>query len=1355
VNAQYTPGNALHNDEKTSSASVLRNDDEPYSADDLKEMKEEWERGLSGAWLLDGMFGDVYEEDQSQLEAAYDAGLKNPFEARWKVILAAVTAVYADYASKPAQQALAAAEGLKAIEAGGAPSGGALEMQLRYHQARAAFRNGDILSSTGPALRYADLAAGSQPSSRLVQDHQIYTQLGYIYGLAIDNPWLLSLSGDLPASLRSGLSQKRDMFTERASATARMLGYGLSPFALALPGGGSVIADMRPEQAYSFYGKLAPREVNLFNLVPPLFAALEADFPASSLRASQTPRDLDERLSWVGQCLEAAGTATAAGDFATARIANKAAISLFDDEFAKTLAAYAIDEVQVEMLEGEERYEVEDRIYAFQESMLNFGDRYFRNPYGRNVQVLPVLSVVTALEPGTADHLLKTVALTAPVAAREFVSRADRVPEIKKSFTDRGQKWSEAKADMLAAFEIVPISISGLRALNAADFAALRSANSRMDDAIGPAFDAVYRLSCGGDRIGSEEVCGEFDRKIGATGKVSVWEAAKKLALAINANSLAQTEYRAGDGRSLARAGALSNERGNDFAEALGAGAGWRAKLQAKNDRALIEGGLLLTASVVGSLSDVSEDREFSYVNAALQPAGPLRDAAMRDFDGDDRETVALIELARDVLVDALTGLALETPADQTATVARYRSIFAKLNALTAEHPDWRESDGLHWIRLAELLETLDRNPVYSKLAKAIGNQFVAQTSVIVQLLRENGGAAETAFAGDFLLAVFRDLPDTAEDLKRLNLDLKQAEYLWRAAIPLANALDRPVLAYDASRSLSVLKSFEPERVGQRTATEGFRFGRETFGTELRLLTTRLNTTSPVEDFDRAVALMDLVNRSAAGSDLSERLEMQQAPEAVRRAYSRYIVAKLQSESLAGLRQITAAVGFKEINTKTRAATAPIERKALEELLKSSRSPDQEEEIRWTAWQDAMRAAGLSRPPAVSVSSLSASLKPGELLVTGVAFTDGALMMAVTDAGLQKLWYAGEAGSQLTYDDIDGLRNRYRASLTVLAGGQLPRPDIDVSRRLYTGLFGAIDAEMAGATRIVWVPPRNLDDFPLAGLVRQGSDAASARYLGLEKELMTVPSLASFVALRAPGRNRETTDGSSLVVGDINFSGRAVSTASAAASAQIQDLNKLLGRLEGAKPTLEALQRLLPSAIVLKREDATRRNVLSRAAQRYRSLVFYTHGVGADVTRGCSATSLQALALHQSGSDASCADALLTAEDVVANRLRADLVVLAACRTGAAPSATEDALAGLARAFLISGSEAVVTAQFDVLDSSASQITQRLIAGVEQNAVGPSAAMQRAMLTLAQDAATADPVHWAQFEVVGEGGRPD
>jgi CHAT domain-containing protein len=102
-------------------------------------------------------------------------------------------------------------------------------------------------------------------------------------------------------------------------------------------------------------------------------------------------------------------------------------------------------------------------------------------------------------------------------------------------------------------------------------------------------------------------------------------------------------------------------------------------------------------------------------------------------------------------------------------------------------------------------------------------------------------------------------------------------------------------------------------------------------------------------------------------------------------------------------------------------------------------------------------------------------------------------------------------------------------------------------------------------------------------------------------------------------------------------------------------------------------------------------------------------------------------------------------------RLRAELVVLAACDSGRGESVRGAGVVGLTRALQQAGAGAVVASRWPVRDS----VTRRLMVEFHRRlrrGAAKDAALQEAAAAVRRDPATSHPYYWAGFFLTGDPG---
>ncbi len=159
---------------------------------------------------------------------------------------------------------------------------------------------------------------------------------------------------------------------------------------------------------------------------------------------------------------------------------------------------------------------------------------------------------------------------------------------------------------------------------------------------------------------------------------------------------------------------------------------------------------------------------------------------------------------------------------------------------------------------------------------------------------------------------------------------------------------------------------------------------------------------------------------------------------------------------------------------------------------------------------------------------------------------------------------------------------------------------------------------------------------------------------------------------------------------------------------------KPLPRLPGTKREIAQVAALVPAASVisLAGAQATEARVRRLAGDR-RVIHFATHGVirADDPLSSFLALDAGSAPSARAGSRASTPasedDGRLTASEIYALELNADLVVLSACRTGLG-EVSGDGVVGLARAFLYAGTSSVVATLWDVADEPSALLMPKL-----------------------------------------------
>ncbi|MCC6164010.1 MAG: CHAT domain-containing protein [Acidobacteria bacterium] len=268
---------------------------------------------------------------------------------------------------------------------------------------------------------------------------------------------------------------------------------------------------------------------------------------------------------------------------------------------------------------------------------------------------------------------------------------------------------------------------------------------------------------------------------------------------------------------------------------------------------------------------------------------------------------------------------------------------------------------------------------------------------------------------------------------------------------------------------------------------------------------------------------------------------------------------------------------------------------------------------------------------------------------------------------------------------------------------------------------------------------------PLLGVSFAALQGPNGRYL-LEDHAIHYAPAGAVLPFTARQRRHDARTGAALLVADPVLP-------------RLPTLDRPLPRLPGARHEVATIARVMPGgrATVLAAHEATEAALRDTVAGKA-VLHFATHAVVSEQDP------LQSyLALAPSSAPGDGANGLLTAREVYALDLHADLVVLSACRSagGLMPG---DGISTFARAFIYAGSASVVASLWDVAD----QPTNRLLPAFYRHwlaGASKSRALRNAQLGLLRDLRAGrvhattpagvvvipeHPVFWAGFALIGE-----
>src|SRR5581483_1295826 len=324
----------------------------------------------------------------------------------------------------------------------------------------------------------------------------------------------------------------------------------------------------------------------------------------------------------------------------------------------------------------------------------------------------------------------------------------------------------------------------------------------------------------------------------------------------------------------------------------------------------------------------------------------------------------------------------------------------------------------------------------------------------------------------------------------------------------------------------------------------------------------------------------------------------------------------------------------------------------------------------------------------VPLADVQAVLAPDEALLVYMFGREHGYVLAVTRsrAALRRLAGAGQAAIEA---NVRALRRGLDPSAAMSAAA-LPAFDGRLAYDLHRRLVAPVADVLAGIATLTVVPDGALTSLPLHVLLTE-PPAEKARYrdlgwLARAYAVATVPSVGALRALRA------LVPASRAPQPFIGFGAPELGSPLAAVAARSGvDLSSLppLPETEGE---LQQLARALGGGRIVVGREASERRVRALDLQQYQVIAFATHGLVAGELRGLPEP---ALVLTPSPASAPDDDGLLMASEIARLTLDADWVVLSACNT-AAPDGRPgaDGLSGLARAFFMAGSRALLVSHW-------------------------------------------------------------
>ncbi len=420
--------------------------------------------------------------------------------------------------------------------------------------------------------------------------------------------------------------------------------------------------------------------------------------------------------------------------------------------------------------------------------------------------------------------------------------------------------------------------------------------------------------------------------------------------------------------------------------------------------------------------------------------------------------------------------------------------------------------------------------------------------------------------------------------------------------------------------------------------------------------------------------------------------------------------------------------------------------------------------------------ANLITPKPVELMAAQRALKAGEAMLSVFPGSAKTLLWAIPQQGAPVFSAVPVTADELSVS-VRRLRKTVDPSLT--SGNDLPAFDTKLAYRLYTQLLQPVEKGWQGARELIVIPHGELGQLPLAILLTAAwhqppqrlpyAELASAPWLLNKVAISQLPSVVAFSALRN-GRAEQAVQRPFFGIGDPLFTlaketaatrgihRRNLSIRSAADSAT--EINfKLLPQLPDTAIELNEIAKVFTADTardILLQARATESGIKQTDLSAYRVIMFATHGLMNGEMPGLYQP---ALALSNPKLTNDSEDGMLTMEEILGLKLRADWVVLSACNTAASDGAVGglESFSGLGRAFFFAGARALLATSWAVETESARMLTTDIFKRQLANPVlSRSLALQQASMALMKKSAGNDysyahPMFWAPYVLMGDG----
>jgi CHAT domain-containing protein/tetratricopeptide (TPR) repeat protein len=417
--------------------------------------------------------------------------------------------------------------------------------------------------------------------------------------------------------------------------------------------------------------------------------------------------------------------------------------------------------------------------------------------------------------------------------------------------------------------------------------------------------------------------------------------------------------------------------------------------------------------------------------------------------------------------------------------------------------------------------------------------------------------------------------------------------------------------------------------------------------------------------------------------------------------------------------------------------------------------------------ESSSRYQSLTRPRLLHVEEIQTQILAGGALFLEYALgTERSYLWAVTPDSV-------ESFNLPARDLIEEAARRYYDLLTARNQPGPGEESLEQTRGRFKRLDAEAETAAAELSGMILGPVRHLlkdqpllvvadgalQYIPFAALPLPGTTSRLIQ----NHEVVHLPSASVLAELRSEARDRPAASRTLAVLADPVFQKEDERLAQAlghtrdaiARSATHRDGTEREGetgpasflRLRFSRDEALAIASLLPpdqtfTALGL---DASRATAVSGRLADYRNVHFATHGV---IDSNHPERSGLVLSLFNERGEP--VDGFLRLADIYGLELRADLVVLSACRTALGKEIRGEGLVGLTRGFMYAGTSRVLATLWSVDDRATADFMKHFYRAMLNHKLSPAAALREAQIAMMAKSNSRAPYFWAGFSLQGE-----